>query len=67
MILFKGSSLPLLLLETRPAAEKLQNGDIRMLENIRFHPGEKENSEDFARKLEDLAGRAISKCERSEV
>ena len=29
-------------------------GQIVLLENLRFHPGETENSEDFARKLADL-------------
>jgi phosphoglycerate kinase len=31
------------------AVEKLQNGDVLLLENTRFHPGEEKNDETFAR------------------
>jgi 3-phosphoglycerate kinase len=37
--------------ETAAKVESLQNGDILMLENVRFHPEEEENDEAFARKL----------------
>jgi len=37
--------------EVRKAVEILGNGDIILLENVRFHPGEEENDPDFARKL----------------
>ncbi len=33
---------------------KMQPGDIVLLENLRFHPGESANDEDFARKLGSL-------------
>ena len=33
------------------AVEKLEDGGMLLLENLRSHPGEKENSEDFARDL----------------
>lgn len=41
--------------EIRELVNKQENGTIVLLENTRFHPGEKENSEDFARKLAELA------------
>jgi len=37
------------------AAENLQNGEILLLENLRFHPEEKAGDEEFAKKLADLA------------
>jgi phosphoglycerate kinase len=36
------------------AVEKLQNGDVLLLENTRFHPGEEKNDEAFARALATL-------------
>lgn len=33
----------------------MSNGDILLLENLRFHKGEKENDEDFAKQLAELA------------
>ena len=35
--------------------EKMQNGDIIMLENIRFYPGEEANDPDFSKELAKLA------------
>ncbi|MGJ3263739.1 MAG: phosphoglycerate kinase [Salinarimonas sp.] len=35
----------------RDAVAKLQNGDVLLLENTRFHPGEEKNDADFARAL----------------
>jgi phosphoglycerate kinase len=40
----------------REAAESLAAGDLCLLENLRFHPGEKANDPDFARRLAELAG-----------
>jgi len=37
------------------AAGKLSDGDVLVLENTRFHPGEKRNDPEFARQLADLA------------
>ncbi|MFP4129026.1 MAG: phosphoglycerate kinase [Desulfonatronovibrio sp.] len=37
--------------ETLSMAEDLDPGQILMLENLRFHPGEKENAKDFSREL----------------
>ncbi|HDP70402.1 MAG TPA: phosphoglycerate kinase, partial [Actinobacteria bacterium] len=37
------------------AASCLQNGDVLLLENVRFNPGEKENSPEFAKQLASLA------------
>lgn len=34
---------------------KMQNGDIVMLENIRFYPGEEENDANFSKELAELA------------
>jgi phosphoglycerate kinase len=37
--------------EAEQAAASLQNGEILLLENLRFHPEEEENNPDFAQKL----------------
>ncbi|HDZ61743.1 MAG TPA: phosphoglycerate kinase, partial [Nitrospirae bacterium] len=34
---------------------KMENGDIVLLENLRFHPGEEKNDEEFSRSLAKLA------------
>jgi len=41
--------------EAEKAAESLENGDVLMLENLRFHAEEEENGPDFARALAGLA------------
>jgi phosphoglycerate kinase len=38
----------------RAAVEQLRNGDILVLENVRFHPGEERNDPEFARQLASL-------------
>ena len=40
---------------TGELVDAMQNGDILMLENIRFYPQEEENDEEFAKKLAKLA------------
>ncbi|MDQ3190851.1 MAG: phosphoglycerate kinase [Bacteroidota bacterium] len=40
--------------QARSKAKELKNGDILVLENLRFHKEEEEGSEDFARKLAAL-------------
>jgi len=40
---------------TKELVEKMQNGDILMLENIRFYPGEEKNDDKLAKALADLA------------
>lgn len=37
------------------AVEKMKDGDVLLLENLRFHPEEEKNGEDFARALSGLA------------
>lgn len=37
------------------AAAKLQSGDVLVLENTRFHPGEKKNDAELSKQLADLA------------
>lgn len=37
------------------SAESLENGDVLLLENLRFHPGEETNDPEFARQLASLA------------
>jgi phosphoglycerate kinase len=37
------------------ATEELQNGEVLLLENLRFHPEEKQGEENFAKQLADLA------------
>ncbi|RQD77778.1 MAG: phosphoglycerate kinase [Candidatus Syntrophonatronum acetioxidans] len=41
--------------EPEEALENLQDGEILMLENLRFHPGETKNDPDFARQLAEMA------------
>ena len=41
--------------EVEKAIEKLRNGDVLLLENIRFHPEEEENDASFAQALARLA------------
>lgn len=41
--------------EVRDAAKWLKGGDVMLLENLRFNPGEAENDPVFAKKLADLA------------
>lgn len=41
--------------EVRKAAEELENGEVMLLENLRFHPEEKAGDEAFAKQLADLA------------
>jgi phosphoglycerate kinase len=41
--------------EVTDQVENLESGGVLMLENTRFHPGEKENDKEFARKLASLA------------
>ncbi len=40
--------------EVESAVEKLEPGEVLLLENTRFHPGEKANDPDFARQLAKL-------------
>jgi 3-phosphoglycerate kinase len=37
--------------EVSETVSKLKNGDVLLLENVRFHPGEKANDEEFSREL----------------
>ncbi len=41
--------------EVKNAAHKLQNGEILLLENLRFHSEEKEGNDEFAKELAGLA------------
>ncbi len=41
--------------EAAGAAESLANGDVLLLENLRFHPGEESNDPEFAHQLAGLA------------
>lgn len=41
--------------ETRGLIKQLENGQLILLENVRFHPGETANDPDFSRQLADLA------------
>jgi len=41
--------------EAQQKANALEDGDILVLENLRFHAGEKGNDEDFARELANMA------------
>ena len=40
--------------EAEQAAQSLQNGEVLLLENVRFHPGETDNCSDFAAQLGKL-------------
>ncbi len=39
----------------KEAVSELENGEVLLLENVRSNPGEKENNEEFAHKLAELA------------
>lgn len=39
----------------REAVERMRDGDVILLENVRFHPEEEKNDEKFSRQLADLA------------
>ena len=41
--------------EVKKAADSLENGEVLVLENSRFHPGEKANDPEFAKELASLA------------
>jgi phosphoglycerate kinase len=41
--------------EVKKAADSLENGEVLVLENSRFHPGEKKNDPEFAKELASLA------------
>jgi phosphoglycerate kinase len=41
-------------LEVEKAAKELQDGDVLLLENLRFHPGEEKNDSNFAQQLAKL-------------
>jgi phosphoglycerate kinase len=41
--------------DVEKSAEGLEEGDVLLLENLRFHPGEEGNDPDFARQLASLA------------
>lgn len=41
--------------EVEKAVARLQNGEVLMLENLRFHPEEEKNDPDFSRQLASLA------------
>lgn len=45
--------------EVRKAAESLQPKQVLLLENLRFHPEEEKNDEDFARQLVDSTGAEV--------
>jgi phosphoglycerate kinase len=42
--------------DTRDAVAGLQDGDLLLLENLRFYPGEGANDADFAHELAELCG-----------
>ena len=44
---------------TRSRAQALAPGEILLLENLRFHPGEEANDDGFARELAALADRLM--------
>jgi phosphoglycerate kinase len=54
-----GKQVPLASDSVGPAAEeaanRLQNGDVVLLENVRFHPEEEKNDPEFAKQLASLA------------
>ncbi len=57
--------------EATAAVAALKDGDVLMLENVRFHPGEQKKDENLARQLADLAdvyvNDAFGTCHREDV
>jgi phosphoglycerate kinase len=41
--------------EVQDAADKLADGDVMLLENVRFHPGEEKNDEELSKQFASLA------------
>ena len=58
-------------LQVQHAADALKPGDVLLLENVRFHPGEKAKDKDFAQQLANLAdvyvNDAFGTCHRSDA
>jgi phosphoglycerate kinase len=46
--------------EAKEISSNLQQGDVLLLENVRFHPGEKKGDPEFAKALASLAERYVS-------
>jgi phosphoglycerate kinase len=57
--------------QVQHAADALKPGDVLLLENVRFHPGEKAKDKDFAQQLANLAdvyvNDAFGTCHRSDA
>jgi phosphoglycerate kinase len=57
--------------DARKKVEKLHAGDVLLLENLRFHPGEKDGDRDFAEQLASFAdiycNDAFGTCHRSDA
>ncbi len=55
--------------DVNKAVDSLKPGEVMLLENVRFHPGEKKNSDEFAKKLarhgEVFVNDAFSVCHRA--
>lgn len=45
--------------EAKNAAEKLKNGQVLLLENLRFHPEEEKNDPEFAKQLVECSGAEV--------
>ena len=46
----------------RKTVDAMTDGDVLLLENLRFHPGEEENDPEFARSLASLADIFVNDC-----
>ena len=57
--------------DAKSKAKSLKNGDVLVLENLRFHPGEKDGDEEFARQLAEMAdvycNDAFGTCHRTDA
>jgi len=55
--------------EAKKQVEELKNGEVLLLENLRFHKGETDNTEEFAKKLAELGdifiNDAFAECHRA--
>lgn len=45
--------------KVKQAADALKTGEVLMLENLRFHPGEENNSTDFAKEVVEVSGAQV--------
>jgi phosphoglycerate kinase len=54
-------------IEPQEKADALKNGEVLLVENLRFHPGEEANDDGFALELRKLANFYVMRCRGSSI